>query len=168
MKFSLRLFSLLLFLLPALWLVSWAAPPSMRGRTLVELTEGETGRRLAAQILEDGEEVVYTWTNSLFGLRVTEVFIAREGRLDLVRVTFEDPSGRPPPAVTARDLDDLYHTGGPFRAEGLSKPFTRIFFRVGEIGHPELKFGNERVDLARQVGFGGSVLLRTRKIKAAE
>jgi hypothetical protein len=94
---------------------------------------------------------------------VREVFVARDGRLDLTEVTFEDPQGGTPPAVNPKDLDDLYHTGGPFRVTGLSRPFTRIVFRVGEIGDPRLKIGQQQIRLVDEVGFGGAVLLVVRR-----
>jgi len=94
---------------------------------------------------------------------VTEVFVARDGRLDLTQVTFEDPLGKTPPSVTPEDLDDLYHTGGPFKASGLSRPFTRIVFRIGEIGDPKLKIGKQQIRLIDEVGFGGAVLLVVRR-----
>jgi hypothetical protein len=81
----------------------------------------------------------------------------------LTQVTFEDPRGETPPVVTPEDLDDLYHTGGPFRVTGLSRPFTRIIFRVGEIGDPKLKVEKESIRLVEQVGFGGAVLLVARR-----
>lgn len=71
--------------------------PGPRGLTWLELTAGATGRRIFAGALADGEEIVLTWKNSLFGLRVTEVFVARAGRLDLTRVTFADSQGPPRP-----------------------------------------------------------------------
>jgi len=58
------------------------------------------------------EEIVLTWKNSLFGLMVTEVFVARAGHLELTRITFADPRGLPPPVSAPEDLDNLYHTGG--------------------------------------------------------
>ena len=131
--------------------------------TWLELTDAETGRKITAQAVKDGEQVVLTWRNSIFDLRVTEVFVAREGRLDLTQVTFEDPRGETPPAVTPEDLDDLYHTGGPFRVTGLSRPFNRIVFRVGEIGDPKLKVEKQTIRLIEQVGFGGAVLLVARR-----
>ncbi len=94
---------------------------------------------------------------------VTEVFVARDGRLDLTQVTFEDPEGGFSPAVAPKDLDDLYHTGGPFKATGLSKPFTRIVFRVGEIGDPILRIREHQIRFVEQVGFGGAVLLVVRR-----
>ena len=133
------------------------------GRTWLELTDVQSGKRIAAQALKDGEEVVLTWRNSLFGLEVKEVFVARGGVLNLTEVTFEDPRGLPPAIVGSEDLDDLYQTGGPFKAEGLSKPFTRVIFRVGEIGDPKLNIGKQVVRLAQHVGFGGAVLLATKK-----
>ena len=150
-----------LLLLLVLWLPSRVN--ILGNYTRLELTDAATGRKISAQSVRDGEEVVLTWRNSLFDLTVTEVFVAREGRLDLTQVTFEDPLGRTPPAVTQEDLDDLYHTGGPFKATGLSKPFTRIVFRVGEIGDPILKVRGHRIRFVDQVGFGGAVLLVVRK-----
>ena len=148
-------------LVPALWL-STHIPAPTRG-TWLELTDTGTGRRITGRLLGDGEHVVLTWKNSLFGLLVTEVFAARDGTLMLNEITFADPSGREPPHVKVADVDDLYHTGGPFKATGLSRPFSRIVFRVGEIGNPALEVGGGVVHLAQEVGFGGAVLLLTRR-----
>jgi hypothetical protein len=131
--------------------------------TWLELTNAESGARLLARLLGDGDEVTLTWKNSLFGLPVTEVFLAGDGILHLTRITFADPSGSPPPRVGPSDVDDLYHTGGPFRAEGLSRPVSRVVFRVGEIGDPRIRIGSDVVRLAEQVGFGGAVLLVARR-----
>jgi hypothetical protein len=125
----------------------------------VELAEAGTGRKIFAALLRDGEEVVLTWKNSLFGLTVTEVFQARRGTLLLTEVTFADPQGPAPPAVASTDLDDLYQTGGPFSARGLTKCFTQVVYRVGEIGDPQLKVGDRVVAFKEQVGFGGAVVL---------
>ena len=161
MRLTFRILAAIPIILLVLWLSSRG---SVLGKyTWLELTDAETGRKITAQAVKDGEEVVLTWRNSLFDLKVTEVFIAREGRLDLTEVTFEDPRGETPPTVTPEHLDDLYHTGGPFRATGLSKPFTRIIFRVGEIGDPKLKVKNQSIRLIEQVGFGGAVLMVARK-----
>ena len=146
--------------LPVLCLSAWLlAPP---GRTWLELTDERTGRKIVSRLLPDGENVVLTWTNSLFRLPVTEVFVAGNGVLTLTRITFADPAGREPPRVRPADVDDLYHTGGPFKAEGLSRPVSRVVFRVGEIGRPAMKVGNRVVQFADEVGFGGAVLLTAR------
>ena len=150
-----------LVLLPVLWLSTWTLTPA--GSTWLELTDAGTGRRIASLLLPDGEKVVLTWKNSLFGLLVTEVFVAKSGILTLTQITFADPSGGEPPRVRPEDVDDLYHTGGPFRAEGLSRPIGRVVFRVGEIGNPTVQVGNQRVQFAREVGFGGGVLLVARR-----
>lgn len=143
-----------------LWVALSAA--LLRGHTWLELTDAETGREIAAQALREGEEIVLTWKNSLFRLMVTEVFTARGGRLELTRVTFADPQGKEPPLARPEDLDDLYHTGGPFRVEGLSRPVTRLVFRVGEIGDPRLSIREQRIRMAGQVHFGGAVRLVAR------
>lgn len=128
-------------------------------RTRVDLTEGGTERRVFSALLQDGEQAVMHWKNSLFGLDVMEVYQAKQGRLILDQVTFSDPRGRPPPEVTPADVEDLYHTGGPFTASGLGKPFSRVVFRVGEIGSPRMRIGNRVVSFTREVGFGGSIIL---------
>lgn len=150
-----------LILLPVLWLSVWIPAPA--GQTWFELTDAGTGRRIASQLLPDGEKVVLTWKNSLFGLLVTEVFVAKSGILALTEITFADPTGGAPPHVKPEDVDDLYQTGAPFKAEGLSRPISRVVFRVGEIGNPTIKVGNLRVQFAREVGFGGGVLLVARR-----
>jgi hypothetical protein len=150
-----------LILLPVLGLSAWVLAPT--GSTWLTLTDAETGRGIASQLLPDDEKVVLTWTNSLFRLPVTEVFVAKAGILTLTEITFADPTGREPPRVRPEDVDDLYHTGGPFKATGLSRPFSRIVFRVGEIGNPTIRVGRHAVRLVREVGFGGAVLLVARR-----
>lgn len=144
---------LLPVLAASLWLV--ARP----GQTRIELRDVETGRRIACHLVADGTRVLLSWTNSLFRLPVTEVFVAGSGVLTLTEVTFGDPSGHEPPRVRPEDVDDLYHTGGPFHAEGLSRPVSRVVFRVGEIGNPAISFGEHTVHFVEEVGFGGAVLL---------
>lgn len=131
------------------------------GETMVQLTHGETGKRISCAVLRDGETLALAWTNSLFRLLVTETYVAGGGMLVQTGVTFADPSGKEPPLVKPEDVEDLYHTGGPFKAEGLSKPFRRIVFRIGEIGNPVLKIRDHAIELAKEVGFGGSVFLES-------
>lgn len=129
------------------------------GYTRLDLSDGETSRKLLSSVLRDGEQVVMNWMNSLFRLPVTEVFLARQGMLILQEVTFADPRGRTPPEVTPADVDDLYQTGGPFTARGLDRPFRRVSFRVGEIGDPSMRIRNQEVAFKRETGFGGVVIL---------
>ena len=152
-----RVLTACLVFLPVLCLSAWlVAPP---GRTWLELTDERTGRKIISRLLPDGEKVVLAWTNSLFRLPVTEVFVAGSGVLTLTEITFHDPTGREPPHVKPEDVDDLYHTGGPFKAEGLSRRVSRVVFRVGEIGRPSITVRNRVVEFAQEVGFGGAVLL---------
>jgi hypothetical protein len=152
--------------LPVLCLSAWlVAPP---GRTWIELTDAGTGRKIVSRLLPDGEKIVLTWTNSLFRLPVTEVLVAGSGVLTLTEITFADPTGREPPRVGPADVDDLYHTGGPFKAEGLSRPISRVVFRVGEIGHPAITVSNRVVQFAEEVGFGGAALLVARPASLRE
>jgi len=145
---------------PVLCLSAWLlAPP---GHTWLELADEGTGRKIVSRLLPDGERIVLTWTNSLFRLPVTEVFVAGSGVLTLTEITFGNPAGREPPRVRPEDVDDLYHTGGPFKAEGLSRPITRVVFRVGEIGRPAMTVGNRLVRFTEEVGFGGAVRLTAR------
>ncbi len=149
-----------LVLLPVLAVSLWSV--AGLGHTRIDLTDAETGRRIASHLVADGSRVVLRWTNSLFRLPVTEVFVAGDGVLTLTEITFADPGGREPPRVRPEDVDDLYHTGGPFHAEGLSRQVSRVVFRIGEIGQPAIQVGTRTVDLAQEVGFGGAVLLVAR------
>jgi hypothetical protein len=160
MRGSRLVLALALGLVPALWVATRIPAPA--GSTRLELSDAETGRSIAARTLPEGEEVVLTWTNSLFGLMVTEVFVARTGMLELTRITFADPAGGEPPRVRPTDVEDLYQTGGAFQAEGLSRPVHRVVFRVGEIGDPRIRVGRDVVRLKQEVGFGGAVLLVAR------
>lgn len=145
--------------LPLLWLVSRIPVP---GFTRVELEDAGSGRSLLVCLLSDGEQATLAWTNSLFGLAVTEVFEARGGRLVQTRVAFADPAGGEPPRARPEDLDDLYHTGGPFRVEGLARPLDRVVYRVGEIGNPVFRAAGQCLALKPAVGFGGAVRLTAR------
>ena len=147
--------------LPILGLSAWIPAPA--GRTWLTLTDAGTGRPIACRLLPAGEQVILTWKNSLFGLMVTEVFVADGARLRLSEITYADPTGREPPHVRPADVDDLYHTGGPFKATGLARPISRVVFRVGEIGNPVMRIGPRLVSFAREVGFGGGVLLMARR-----
>ena len=129
------------------------------GYTRIDLTDGETGRKLFSSMLRDGEQLVMSWLNSLFRLPVTEVFLVQQGVLILDEVTFADHRGVPPPEVAPEDVDDLYQTGGPFTAHGLGKSFRRVTYRVGEIGNPTMRIKDREVAFKREVGFGGVVIL---------
>jgi hypothetical protein len=144
--------------LVALGLLSRIAPS---GYTRIALTEDGTGRAIFSAVVPDGERVTLTWRNSQFGLHVTEGFLARGGVLVQDQVTFSDPDGTPPPRVSPLDVDDLYHTGGAFDARGLSRPFRRIVYRVGEIGDPKMRVRNRTVSFKEAVGFGGRLILTT-------
>lgn len=157
MKARFVLFAFVVILLltgTGMWMHSAA-----KGYTRIELLDGSTGQTVAAAVLRDGEPVVLTWRNSLFDLDVTERFNAQNGKLIQDGVTFADPRGLPPPEVTAQAVDDLYHTGGPFSARGLNRPFRRIVYRVSEVGTPRMKLGDRVVDFKQVVGFGGTVVL---------
>lgn len=129
------------------------------GYTRLELADAEAGRKIFTALLPDGREAVLKWRNSLFGLDVTEVLTARRGIMVLTRVTFAIPGGPPPPEVTPADLDDLYHTGGPFTVRALEKPIQQVTYRVSEIGNPNMRIGNRVVDFKKEVGFGGAIAL---------
>jgi hypothetical protein len=144
--------------LVALGLLSRIAPS---GYTRIDLTEDGTGRAIFSAVVPDGERVTLTWRNSQFGLHVTEGFLARSGVLVQDQVTFSDPDGTLPPRVSPRDVDDLYHTGGAFDARGLSRPFRRIVYRIGEIGDPKMQVQNKTVSFKQAAGFGGRVILTT-------
>lgn len=140
----------------ALWLLFRFTPA---GYTRIDLAEGAGGRVLLSAIVPDGERVTLKWRNSQFGLLVTETFHGRSGVLVQDRVTFAQPDGTPPPRVSPRDVDDLFHTGGAFDAEGLDRPLRRIVYRIGEIGDPKLTVGGRTVALKNEAGFGGRVVL---------
>ncbi len=138
------------------------------GFTRLELTDAATGRNIVSAILRDGAPITLTWRNSLFNLDVTEAFVAENGALIQTEVTFADPRGLPPPIVAPSDVDDLYHTGGAFSAKGMRRPFTRIAYRVGEIGNPKMTIGARVIEFKRKVGFGGSIILTTRAVSRGE
>ena len=141
-----------------LLLVSQISPS---GYTRIDLMAEERGKIILSDVVRDGEPVILTWRNSQFGLHVTEIFYARSGILIQDRVTFSSPDGSPPPRVSASDVDDLYHTGGAFDARGLSRPFSRIVYRVGQIGDPKMQVKKKTAALKKEAGFGGRVILAT-------
>ena len=134
-------------------------PLTPTGYTAIELIEEGRGKKILSIVVPYDERVTLTWRNSQFGLDVTEVFFARSGVLVQDQVTFAVPGGPPPPRVSPRDVTDLYHTGGAFDARGLSRPFSRIVYRIGEIGDPKLRVQNKTIALKLAAGFGGRVIL---------
>jgi hypothetical protein len=138
------------------------------GYTRIELTEESRGEKILSVTVQDGEPVTLTWRNSQFGYQVTEVFYARSGLIIQDQVTFTDPGGPPPPRVSAADVADLYHTGATFDARGLSRPFSRIVYRIGEIGDPKIQVKNKTAALKKVAGFGGRVILTTARPKLYE
>jgi hypothetical protein len=141
---------------------------TLSGYTRIQLKEAGTGRKILSEVLRDGEEAVMTWKNSLFGLRVTEVYQAQGGVLVLTQITFAEPQGSVPPVVSPSDVEDLYQTGGAFIARGLSKPFQQVVYRVGEIGDPRMSVRSREVAFQQEVRFGGSIVLTAAAPKAYE
>ena len=129
------------------------------GYTRIDLTGEDQGREIFSAVVPDGERVTLTWRNSQFGLRVTEGFFARSGVLVQDQVTFSAPDGSPPPRVSPRDVDDLFHTGGAFDARGLSRPYQRIVYRIGEIGDPKMQVRKKTAVFQKEAGFGGRVVI---------
>ena len=148
-----------------LGLLSQISPP---GYTRIELTEEGRGEKILSVVAPDGEPVTLTWRNSQFGYDVTEVFYARDGLIIQDQVTFSNPGDPPPPPVSAADAADLYHTGGTFDARGLSRPFSRIVYRIGEIGDPKIRVKNKTAALKKAAGFGGRVILTTTRPKLCD
>lgn len=152
----------------ALVLLGLVLHAPVAGFTRLELTDAATARILFAANLRDGTPITLTWHNSLFDLDVIEEFVTENGALIQTSVTFADPRGVPPPIVAPSDVDDLYHTGGAFSARGMRRPFTRIVYRVGEIGNPKMTIGARVIEFKREVGFGGSIVLTTRAVALRE
>jgi hypothetical protein len=138
------------------------------GYTRIELTEEGRGEKILSVVAPDGEPLTLTWRNSQFGYQVTEIFYARGGLIVQDQVTFSEPGGPPPPRVSAADVADLYHTGATFDARGLNRPFSRIVYRIGEIGDPKIRVKNKTAALKKAAGFGGRVILTTAKPKLYE
>jgi hypothetical protein len=151
-----------------LLVLAFLSQATLSGYTRIRITEAGTGREILSAVLADGEEAVLNWKNSLFGLKVTEVFVAQGGLLVLTQITFSDPQGSAPPAVTPADVDDLYQTGGAFSASGLRKPFRKIVYRVGEIGNPRMRVRGREVVFSQEVGFGESLVLTAAAPRAYE
>lgn len=151
-----RIIAVIAASLLGLGLLSRIAPP---GYTRIDLTRDAPDRNILSIVVPDGERLTLSWRNSQFGLQVTEVFHAQSGVLVQDQVTFSAPDGPPPPRVSPRDVDDLYHTGGAFDARGLSRPFRRIVYRIGEIGDPKLQVRNRTVEFQQTAGFGGRLVL---------
>ncbi len=152
-------------LLAALGILTQVKPT---GYTHFQLTDADTGRRLLATVLTNGEPITLTWQNSIFQLPVVEVFYADEGILILDQVAFLDPLGVYQMPVTPADVKDLYHTGGPFSASGLARPYQQVIFRLGEIGNPKITTQGKVVALKEEVGFGGRVRLDARRASELE
>lgn len=156
MKSIIRTSILFALLVSLLWI---SAGLCIAGNTRLELRDPDAEREIFAIVLTEGEPVVFTWLNSLFGLFVTERFEARGDALFLTGVTYDSPGCQSLPVVPPEDAEALYQTGGPFHAPGLAKPFREIVFRISEIGEPKMKIRDHLVDFKKEVGFGGRIIL---------
>lgn len=150
-----------------LLLLAFVSQIELPGYTQFDLADPDANALIFSAALRDGEPVVLTWRNSIFDLDVTEEFTATNGMLVQHAVTFADPRGAPPMVARPQDLADLYHTGGPFTVRGIAKPFTRITYRIGEIGNPQFHICEQVIALQPRVGFGGRVVLTTGRVRAA-
>lgn len=159
---------LLLFLLALGISIAVALQYEPPGFTQVEFTNTDTGHVIFVDALRDGEPIVLTWHNSIFDLDVTEEFTVTSGILIQHSVMFADPRDIPPMIARPEDLEDLYHTGGPFIVRGIAKPFTRITYRIGEIGNPQFHIRSQIIALKPIVGFGGRVTLSTRHTRVID
>ncbi|MGB9631591.1 MAG: hypothetical protein ACP5KE_08840 [Candidatus Methanodesulfokora sp.] len=148
---------LLLLLLSFLLVLSNYITPRCH---LVTLLDYDSGRLIYSTCLNDGEAIVYKWKNSLFGLNVTEIFLVRNDSLVLSELIYEDPHGNYEPLVKSDDLDYLCHEGGPFHAVNISKVYKELIFMVGKVGKPKIIVNGDLIDLEREVGFGGRVLIK--------
>lgn len=150
---------IIFMLIPSLLIILWLLSRPVSGYTRLELTDPEAGNTFASFVLGDDEPVVLTWRNSIWGLDVTEAFVAKSGLLIQTEVTFAHPDGSPPPRVAPRDVDGLYHVGGAFSAKGIARPLHRVVYRVGEIGKPKMRIRDRVIEFKPRVGFGGRVVL---------
>ena len=152
---------LLLALVLSMLILPWLLSCPVSGYTRLKLTDPETGNELASFVLRNDEPIVLTWRNSIYGLDVTEAFVAKNGLLIQTEVAFAHPDGSPPPRVTPQDVDGLYHTGGAFSAKGLARPLHQVVYRIGEIGKPKMRVRDRVIEFKPLVGFGGRVALTT-------
>ena len=133
MRCRIPLLSLFACLLMVLWLLS--RPGS--GYTRLELTNAATGINLASFVLADDEQIVLTWRNSIWGLDVTEAFVAKSGLLIQTEVTFADPDGSQPPHVTPQDVYIACTTQvGRFRRRGLPGRSIRLSIALAKSVNP--------------------------------
>jgi hypothetical protein len=160
-KFNFLRYTMTVGIILAVCFVSQVIIPD---RTKITLTDGASCRKLLSAILTDGDKAKLTWHNSLFDLDVEEDFVAEHGVLVQTSVTFTDPRGLPPMVISPEEVNDYYHTGGPFTATGMHRPFTHIVYRIGEIGNPRFSLAGKFLELKKEVGFGGRVVLDTGQV----
>jgi len=129
---------------------------------IVTISDKDTGRIIFSELIKPGENITLTWRNSLFNLEVTETYIIRDTFFEQTGVTFHDPYGKPEPLIRAEEVDDFYHTGGPFKVAKMSRPFKSIVFRIGEVGNPVIRLKGKDINLKSQVGFGGVVIVEVK------
>lgn len=70
------------------------------------------------------------------------------------------------PEIDVGYLSDVYQSGDVFVVRNIEKTFSEIIFRIGEIGEPTLIIGENVIDLKRNVGFGGEVILKVERLWA--
>ena len=102
----------------------------------------------AVQLQSHAPNVGTSWTR-LHGSNATVDFVITSNRAN--------PEAHK--RTTAPEIEK--DTGGAFDARGLSRPYQRIVYRIGEIGDPKMQVRNRTVSFKQAAGFGGRVILTT-------
>ncbi|HOP86338.1 MAG TPA: hypothetical protein PKZ54_07680 [Syntrophorhabdaceae bacterium] len=140
-------------------IISCSSPAISIDEFIVIISDKDTGRIISSEVTKLGETIILTWRNSLFNLEVTETYTIGDTFFEQTGVIFHDPYGKPEPVIKAEEIDDFYHTGGPFKVANMSRAFKKIVFRIGEVGNPVIKLKGKDINLTSQVGFGGVVIV---------
>ncbi len=81
--------------------------PASEKAVFIQLSDLATGRIILYKSSTTEELITLTWNNSQFCLKVTEVYIVREGFIEQTSITFNDPEGKEPPLIRPEEIGDF-------------------------------------------------------------
>jgi len=105
--------------------------------------------------VNEGGQVVLSYTHSIYRIAVREEFVVRNSSLILTQVVMGEGT-----ALEPSDQEAAFMMGGSVTLSGPIRELKAFRIRIGEVGRPVLIVGDRQLDLAQLAGLGNSVEVR--------
>jgi hypothetical protein len=141
------------------FLVGLALSPT----SVLEVLDGQRGFALVRLPIAPGQAFTLSYTHSMYGAQVQEVFRFEPGQGSVLEQVVSSPAALEYYGLTqATPLP-----GGMARASGLSRPLGEVRVRVEGIGRPHLIYDGREIALEGLVAQGQAVRVRVARVPRA-